>query len=103
MKKIINGKMYNTETAKYIDYAAEGACDSFNSYHWREELYKKRTGEYFIFGEGGASSRWRCEVERGCYSDGWGFKPLTDDEAKEWLEKYGDPDVYIAEFGEPEE
>lgn len=100
MKKIINGKMYNTETAKLVDTAAWGTDSDFS--YWIEELYKKRTGEYFIAGEGGALSRWR-EVYSDGFTNGWGIKPLTDEEARDWMEKYGDPDVYIEEFGEPDE
>jgi hypothetical protein len=47
MKKIINGKMYNTETALLVgtcwnglsssDFACETVC-----------LYRKKTGEYFL-------------------------------------------------------
>ena len=102
MKRIINRKMYNTETAKLVDTAASGARDSFDAYYWIEHLYKKRTGEYFIAGEGGALSRWR-EVYSDGFTNGWGIKPLTDEEARDWMEKYGDPDVYIEEFGEPDE
>ena len=93
--------MYNTETAKLVDTAAWGTDSDFS--YWIEELYKKRTGEYFIAGEGGPTSRWRESVGRNGFCSGRGIKPLTDEEARDWLEKYGDPDSYIAEFGEPEE
>ena len=58
MKKIINGKLYDTETAKLIgrSYHGEGPRD-FR--HYSEELYRKRTGEYFLYGEGGPMSRSR--------------------------------------------
>jgi hypothetical protein len=35
MKKIINGRMYNTDTAKRLDWASDG--EGFS--HWKEELY----------------------------------------------------------------
>ena len=54
MKKIINNKLYDTDTAKRLGY--DGGGDGFDS--WTEELYKKRTGEYFIYGEGGARTRY---------------------------------------------
>lgn len=38
MKRIINRKMYNTETAKLVDTAASGTADSFDSYYWIENL-----------------------------------------------------------------
>jgi len=53
MKKVINGKMYNTETAKHLG-------NWWNYLGWRDfnnlaqDLYIKRTGEYFLHSEGGA-------------------------------------------------
>ena len=45
MKKIINGKTYNTETAKEISEWSEGVYRDFT--YIGETLYRKRTGEYF--------------------------------------------------------
>ena len=48
MKKIINGKIYDTDTAKEIDSISHGdGPRDFRYYH--EVLYRKRTGEYFLF------------------------------------------------------
>ena len=45
MKKIINGRKYDTETAKEIGYWSNGyPCSDFN--HCEETLYLKKTGEY---------------------------------------------------------
>ncbi len=101
MKQIINRKMYNTETASEIDYHSNGYyTNDFN--YICETLYKKKTGEFFLYGEGGPNTEY---AERCC--DGWcgGEKitPLTEDEAKDWLEKNSDGDTYIEVFGEPEE
>lgn len=53
MKKIIDGKMYNTETAK--ECGTWDNCEyGFNRVE--ETLYRKKTGEFFIHGEGGANS-----------------------------------------------
>ena len=54
MKKIIEGKTYNTETALLLgDWQNLWKGD----YHYcREELYRTRKGTYFIYGEGGALS-----------------------------------------------
>ena len=46
MKKIISGKLYDTETAKEIAVWNNGRSYSDFS-HCVETLYKKRTGEYF--------------------------------------------------------
>ena len=56
MKKIINGKLYDTSTAHLV-----GEWDNQlygNPDYAAESLYRKRTGEFFLHGEGGARSRY---------------------------------------------
>ena len=67
------------------------------------QLYQKRTKEFFMYGSGGAMTRYAEYVE-GCGST-YGEKiiPITEDEAKEWVEKYLTVDEYIKIFGECEE
>lgn len=98
MKKIINNKKYNTETAKKLgsdDYP--GSVTDFN--YWCETLYQKRTGEFFLHGEGHGMSRY---AER--TADGWGWGeqiiPLSVDEARKWSEDHLDADDYEKIFGE---
>ncbi len=58
MKKIIDGKVYNTETAERI--ANEGKS-LHNFYSTSEALYRTKNGAWFIHGKssaGGAYSRW---------------------------------------------
>ena len=45
-KKIINNRMYNTETAKQLGYWSNGYTPS-DFYFAEETLYQKKTGEYF--------------------------------------------------------
>ena len=57
MKTIINGRMYDTETAEKIAGWDNGIYGrDFRS--CEETLYKKKTGEYFIYGSGGADSKY---------------------------------------------
>jgi hypothetical protein len=51
MKKIINGKMYNTETAEEIG-SWENTPYKSNYIYFKEYLYRKRTGEFFLYGSG---------------------------------------------------
>ena len=97
MKQIIHGKLYDTDTAKHIASASYGYPRDFA--HWVEDLYRKRTGEYFLYGEGGPSSKYRKTVEQNTWSGGSRIVPLTLDEAHEWGEKYMDADDYMDEFG----
>lgn len=101
MKKIIGGKKYDTDTAKEV-----GSWDSSHSvldfHYFREALYRKRTGEFFLYGEGGAMSRYAVH-----YGDGWGYgeriEPLTEEQARRWAEKRLDVETYEETFGEVEE
>lgn len=92
MKKIINGKRYDTGTAKFIGEASHSNRTDFA--YWSEELYQKRTGEFFIYGEGGPASKYSRSTGQNQWSGGEKIIPLTIKEAKEWAEKYLDADEY---------
>lgn len=101
MKKIITNKLYNTETAELL------ASDSFsgpgNFHYWNEELYMKRTGEFFLYGEGGPLSHYSKQADPSGWTSGWDIIPLTNEEARQWAEHHATIKEYIAIFGEPEE
>lgn len=92
MKKIINGKLYNTETARLVwelhDYLP---FTDFN--HKEDAIYQKKTGEYFRF--------------KGSYEIGQGWiekiVPLTYNDAKYYAEINMSTDEYEAEFGKVSE
>lgn len=98
MKKIIDGKLYDTETAKEIAcrYHGEGQRD-FR--HYTEKLFRKRTGEYFLYGEGGPMSRYAVSCGQNQWSGGEKIIPLDYKSATEWAEENMDADDYQAEFG----
>lgn len=100
-KKIINGRMYNTETAQVLGTWSNGW--NRGDFNFEEEtLHKKKTGEYFIYGHGGAMSSYGESCGDGNFS-GERFTPISEETAKEWAEKYLDAEEYIAIWGEPEE
>ena len=102
MRRIIKGKLYNTETAKAVGDWWNG-CGR-NDFHFCEEtLYKKTTGEFFIHGRGGAASPYTKAIGQNCWCGDSAIVPLTLDEAKAWAEKHLDADEYIEIFGEVEE
>lgn len=100
MKKIINGRKYDTETARKIGDWNNGKLYDFD--YVIERLYKKKTGEYFLYGEGGAVSKYGVEVRDGM-SDGSDIIPLTEKKALIWAEEHLDADEYEEAFGEVEE
>jgi len=101
MKKVISNLLYNTDTAKPVGAWDNGLYSNDFDY-CAETLYRKKTGEYFIHGEGGGNSKYG--VWHG-NSGGPGeeIRPYTLREAQEWAEGHLTADEYIAEFGMPEE
>ena len=83
MIKIINGRKYSTETAIPLAYWEN--MDYAYDYNWASEtLYRKRTGEFFLFCEGGAGTRYaNCKADR-TRTAGKCILPLSDQEAFEW-------------------
>ena len=83
MTKIINGKKYDTNTAKFVCKGTFGnfGCKSVT-------LYQKQNGEFFEYH----------------HLDGreW-IEPVDESEAKRFAEEQMDGDEYEAFFGEVEE
>lgn len=98
MKKIINGKLYNTDTAKELG-SWENTPDVRDFSHFEETLYQKRTGEFFIYGEGGPGSRYSVSAGQNCWAGGSKIIPITWENAREWAEEHLDADDYESIFG----
>lgn len=103
MKKIINGKKYDTDTAECLaNYEMGGVC--CNDVHYvNEALYRKATGEYFLVGEGGAYSCYGSPAVGGGCVAGEAIRPLSLTEAKAWAEIHMSADAYEAAFGPVED
>lgn len=102
MKKIINGRMYNTETAKIVGEWSNGK--GYRDFGWcHENLHKKKTGEFFIHGESGPAGKYCHACPTGGYDEGEAIVPLTEEEAREWAEAKLGADEYTEIFGEVDE
>lgn len=97
MRKIIKNKVYDTETATYVGLYQYKPEDHL--YGYDEELYRKRTGEYFLFCDGGPGSQYSREYGDSSREGLAIIKPLTYDEAKEWAEENLPAETYESEFG----
>lgn len=95
-KAVINSKLYDTKTAQYIG----GKANYWHASN-RSSLYRKKTGEYFIY-----------NVLCGCLPDSMkalmakqknSIIPLTEEEAKALVEEWCSADTYIQLFGEVDE
>ena len=101
MRRIINGKAYDTSTAKEVgnySYLYPGEFD-----YVEETLYLKKTGEFFLYGEGGARSRYAESAGNGFWGSGSRIIPLREDEARAWAEGCLTGEEYEEIFGEVEE
>ena len=98
MKKIIDGKRYDTDTAKAVGYDSYSNPRDFN--FWEETLYQKKTGEFFLHGEGGPNSKYAKTCGLNEWSGGEKLIPLTYRAASDWAEKHLSGDDYEAIFGE---
>lgn len=101
MRKIIDGRKYDTYTARLVGEWSFGRYSDFNYIH--EALYCKKTGEYFLYGEGGARSKYAECVSNNTWNEGCELIPYSLEEAKAWAMEYLSGDEYEAEFGEVEE
>lgn len=92
MNKIINGKLYDTATAKLIATYQNHDDDMILDY-FNDNLYQKKNAEYFI--------------EHSYYADGRRFVseiiPCSVGEAEKWAEVYLSGDEYMQIFGTVEE
>ena len=97
MRKIINGKVYNTDTAIKISSYWNGLGNGdFNNL--AEALYKSPKGTYFLAGSGGAKSKYSQSAGQNTWREGSGIYILDEIEAREWLERHGSSEEYEKEF-----
>lgn len=101
MKKYINGKVYDTNTAQLLASYEHSYKSQFNWY--KEQLHRKRTGEFFLYGEGHADSPYCTYSADGGRDPGEYIIPMTYEEARQWAEKKLDTNEYDQIFGTPEE
>lgn len=106
MKKILKNRVYDTETATFVaDFSPDGYGPG--DFEWyREALYIKKTGEYFLHGEGGPLSPYASPYGKNGRQGGEAIVPLTYEEARQWAEDYLPGDIYLKHFeaeGEEEE
>lgn len=98
MKKIINGKAYDTETAKELG-SWSNMADYSNFSQFSETLYRKKTGEFFLYGEGGPMTKYAVAEGSNSWRGGSRIMPLSFQEARVWAEEHLSGDEYEAIFG----
>lgn len=101
MKKVIDGSLYNTETATRLGVWDNGIFSNIGSVD--EALYVTRAGKYFLHGFGGSNTKYAEQTSNNHWSSGEAIIPLSAEAARKWAEERMDGDSYVKAFGEPEE
>ncbi|KKK96280.1 hypothetical protein LCGC14_2664330 [marine sediment metagenome] len=101
MKKVIEGKLYNTDTAKLVESYGYGNPGDLE---WMEEgLYLSKKGQFFVAGEGGPKSKYFKIIGQQNWSGGEGCEPISKELALEWMEAYGTVEMIEIYFKDIEE
>lgn len=99
MKKIIDGKIYNTETAEKIGFYCNGES-GFGRFE--ETLYKTKKGRYFTHGEGGPMTHYAKSCGQNSWTGSEDIFALSESEAREWAEKHLSSEEYLKFFSAEE-
>ena len=89
MIRIVNGKRYNTGTATLLCNISRGGFSRSDFAYDDTNLYITDKGNFFIAGEGGASSRWAERHGNNATCEGYGLRPIDKNDARSLLEQYG--------------
>lgn len=104
MKKIINGKVYDTEKAELIATADHENIKfgyAKDAPHETQSLYRKKTGEFFLYAPNGSTQMHNIRQHE--YRSYGGFFPLSYEEAKIWAERELTAEKWEEIFGDPED
>jgi hypothetical protein len=89
MKKVIDKKLYDTDTADKIAEWDNGHTSKRDFHYCSEDMYRTKKGSWFLYGEGGAASKYAESCGQNETCGGAAIVPLTPDEALEWLSGHG--------------
>ena len=101
MKKIIRGRMFDTDTAKKLGEIEHRTRSDFE--HFAEGLYITKSGKYFLCGSGGPKSHYATATSLNSWTGGDGLIPITKEQAQEWGEKHIPAQIYEEIFGKAKE
>jgi hypothetical protein len=85
MKKVINGKLYNTETATKIASNCSSGIGMSDFRFFDESLYVTKNKMFFLAGEGHAMTKWASD-NGNTRSWGEGIKQMSYEKALKWCE-----------------
>ncbi len=86
MRRVVEGKVYDTATATEICDVSEGRSGDFEQIV--AELYQTKKGAFFLDGWGGAATRFKKSVQGNGWVGSDATIPLTIEEARTYCEKF---------------
>jgi hypothetical protein len=86
MRKLVDGKLYDTDEAEEVARYRHGLQGDFS--HYKEALYRTDAGRWFIAGKGNAKTKYANTTPDGMKGPGSDIRPLSDDDAFAWLERH---------------
>ena len=95
------GQLVN-ERITICEASYDNGLSSRDFRNYDECLYKKKTGEFFLQGEGGPMSKYAKSCGNNSWCGGKDIMPLSLEEAKRWVEEFANSD-FEEIFGEIEE
>jgi len=88
MEKLIDGKLYDTDSAELITSTyPNGTQDRSDFRFLREQLYVTENGFYFVAAKGGAKTKLSQPAATGGTTGGAEIRPLSEQEAFEWCQR----------------
>ncbi|MDO9491268.1 hypothetical protein [Acetobacterium sp.] len=98
MNKVIKNKLYNTQSATQLaDW--DNGYPRMDPLYVKENLYIKKTGEYFIHAYGGAATQYAEQSGNNQFTAGEILLPITFEEAENWAKEKLQVEVYDKIFG----
>lgn len=99
MRQVIDGKVYNTETAKLLHQWTNGHYT--NDFKYRsKDLYQTKKGAFFLHHDGGALT----DMQKSHGENSWGgsesIEPIDRKTAMRFLESHGGSEVLVREFAD---
>jgi hypothetical protein len=99
MQDLIDGKLYDTDTAAEIaSYSTGGSTLDFGYY--QESLYRTENGRWFLAGEGHAKTHYGSTTSDGMRGWGSAIHALSKEQAFQWCQRKGKVDVAREHFAD---
>jgi hypothetical protein len=101
MKRVIDGKVYDTEKSGLI-HEWDNGLPAGDMNYCQEVLYRTKQGTYFLVGDGGAGTSYSRQIGNNLSGDDkWSV--LSEQDALEWLQSHeADADTITTYFDLPE-